>query len=316
LMRRKGQASVSAVVVFLSALIALGLMATLLPPIVGVLSGFREGLKERGERSSELIRIYIHSTDETENAPPVITIINGWDRESILTDYVVVGWDGKVLASGKFGSIKITTAGESPQSKPTSGLMGGTIDGLRIPAGARIDLTPAHFGLSYSTFAEMAKAVKAIYVRTAEGNSFGSSYGPPPKMTADYQIVIVRATTSSATTSSVVTAPRPSGTSGGGSSTSSTPSGGRGGSDSGTSGGEGGGTNPQPPLPQICEFVISNTGSAQTVCSPNNSSESGSGSGSGRSSGSSSSTDGTSSSSGSSGSGSGAGGSRQLPQPV
>jgi len=294
LMRRKGQASVSAVVVFLSALIALGLMATLLPPIVGVLSGFREGLKERGERSSELIRIYIHSTDETENAPPVITIINGWDRESILTDYVVAR-DGRILAAGK---------------------MGGSLDGIRIPAGARIDLTPAHFGLSYSTFAEMAKAVKAIYVRTAEGNSFGSSYGPPPKMTADYQIVIVRATTSSATTSSVVTAPRPSGTSGGGSSTSSTPSGGRGGSDSGTSGGEGGGTNPQPPPPQICKFVISNTGSAQTVCSPNNSSESGSGSGSGRGSGSSSSTDGTSSSSGSSGSGSGAGGSRQLPQPA
>jgi hypothetical protein len=170
-MRREGQgsASISAVVVFLSALLALGLMATILPPVSNVLSGFREGLRERGERGSELIRIYIHTANETELEPPIITIINGYDRESILTDYVVVARDGRVLAAGK---------------------MGGSLGGVRIPAGARIDLTPADFGLSYGTFAAIADEVKAIYVRTAEGNSFGSSYGPPPKISPDYQLNI------------------------------------------------------------------------------------------------------------------------------
>jgi hypothetical protein len=170
-MRRRGQgsASISAVVVFLSALLALGLMATVLPPVADVLSGFREGLRERGERGSELIRIYIHTANETENEPPIITIINGYDKESILTDYVVVARDGRILAAGK---------------------MGGSLGGIRIPAGARIDLTPADFGLSYGTFAAMADEVKAIYVRTAEGNSFGSSYGPPPKVSVDYQLNI------------------------------------------------------------------------------------------------------------------------------
>jgi hypothetical protein len=172
-MRRKGQgsASISAVVVFLSALLALGLMATILPPVANVLSGFREGLRERGERGSELIRIYIHTANETELEPPIITIINGYDRESVLTDYVVVARDGRVLAAGK---------------------MGGSLGGIRIPAGARIDLTPADFGLSYGTFAAMADEVKAIYVRTAEGNSFGSSYGPPPKINPDYQLSITQ----------------------------------------------------------------------------------------------------------------------------
>ena len=169
MMRKKGQgsASISAVVVFLSALLALGLMATVLPSVANVFSGFREGLRERGERGSELIRIYIHTANETEVEPPIITIINGYDRESILTDYVVVARDGRVLAAGK---------------------MGGSLNGIRIPAGARIDLTPADFGLSYGTFAAMADEVKAIYIRTAEGNSFGSSYGPPPKINPDYQL--------------------------------------------------------------------------------------------------------------------------------
>jgi hypothetical protein len=172
-MRREGQgsASISAVVVFLSALLALGLMATILPPVSNVLSGFREGLRERGERGSELIRIYIHTANETELEPPIITIINGYDRESILTDYVVVARDGRVLAAGK---------------------MGESLGGIRIPAGARIDLTPADFGLSYGTFAAMADEVKAIYVRTAEGNSFGSSYGPPPKISPDYQLSVTQ----------------------------------------------------------------------------------------------------------------------------
>ena len=262
-MRREGQgsASISAVVVFLSALMALGLMAALLPPIAGVLSGYKAGLKEMGERGSELIRIYIHSTDETEYASPVITIINGWDRESILTDYVVVAKDGRVLASGK---------------------MGGGLGGIRVPAGARIDLTPADFKLSYGTFAAMADAVKAIYVRTSEGNSFGSSYGPPPKITADYQIVTVLAT-SSATTTSVVTANRPSGSSGGAPSTSSTSSGGGGGSSSGGGGGGGGGTDWA--QPKKCTLTAPNKAQCQTP----DQSPSGGGSGSSSAGGSSSS---------------------------
>jgi uncharacterized membrane protein YgcG len=506
-MRRKGQgsASISAVVVFLSALMALGLMATILPPIAGAISGYKAGLKERGERGSELIRIYIHSTDETEYAPPVITIINGWDRESILTDYFVVGWDGRVLASGKFGSVGVVTAVDeatpnqpstpsggvikvtpsSPQSQPTqpskpsqsggqtsggsaggwgtssgtgggssssnqqpsspsgsstggspsvsgqpsqpaqmfqpsqptqasqltqssyrppdystsyrydivygggssassssssasassssssgsysyssgsgssssssgaggggsstgrsnyyrppdyqyrgvafviagvyavlaaSGMMGGSLDGLRVPAGARIDLTPAHFGLSYSTFAEMAKAVKAIYVRTSEGNSFGSSYGPPPKITADYQIVTVLAT-SSATTTSVVTVNRPSGPSGGTPSTSSSSSSSSGGGGGSSSGGGGGGGGTDWGQPKICTL----TAPHKAQCQMPDQSPSGSDSGSSGAGGSSSSSGsgGTSSSSGggsSSGTGgSGSGGGRQLPQPV
>jgi hypothetical protein len=38
----------------------------------------------------------------------------------------------------------------------------------------------------------MADEVKAIYIRTAEGNSFGSSYGPPPKIDPDYQLSITQ----------------------------------------------------------------------------------------------------------------------------
>jgi hypothetical protein len=175
LMRRRGQgsASISAVVVFLSALLALGLMATILPPVANVLSGFREGLRERGERGSELIRIYIHSTDETESGRPIITIVNGWDKESILTDYVVVARDGRILTAGK---------------------MGGSLSGIRLAPGARIDLAPSDFGLSYPIFAAMADEVKAIYIRTAEGNSFGSSYGPPPSISYDYQVFVSRTT--------------------------------------------------------------------------------------------------------------------------
>jgi hypothetical protein len=40
----------------------------------------------------------------------------------------------------------------------------------------------------------MADEVKAIYIRTAEGNSFGSSYGPPPKSNLDYQLRILQST--------------------------------------------------------------------------------------------------------------------------
>jgi hypothetical protein len=299
LMRRKGQgsASISAVVVFLSTLLALGLMAALLPPIAGVLSGHKAGLKEMGERGSELIRIYIHSTDETEYAPPVITIVNGWDRESILTDYVVVAKDGRVLSSGK---------------------MGGGLNGIRVPAGAKIDLTPADFGLSYGTFAAIADVVKAIYVRTSEGNSFGSSYGPPPKITADYQIVTVLAT-SSATTTSVVTVNRPSGpsgASGGTPSTSGTSSGGGGGSGSGGGGG-GGGTGPDPP--KMCTLTAPHKAQCQTPDqSPSGGGSGSSGAGGNSSSGGSGGTSGSSgggSSSGGSTGGSGSGGGRHLPQP-
>jgi hypothetical protein len=300
-MRRKGQgsASISAVVVFLSALIALGLMAALLPPIAGVLSGYKAGLKETGERGSELIRIYIHSTDETEYAPPIITIINGWDRDSILTDYVVVARDGRILATGK---------------------MKGSPNGLKIPAGARIDLTPADFGLSYGAFAAMADAVKAIYVRTSEGNSFGSSYGPPPKITADYQIVTVLAT-SSATTTSVVTVNRPSGSSGsngasgGTPSTPSTSSGGGGGSGSGGGGG-GGSTGP---TERKCTLTAPHKAQCQTPDqSPSGSDSGSSGAGGSSSSGGSGGTSGSSgggSSSGGNTGGSGSRGGRHLPQP-
>jgi hypothetical protein len=291
-MKRKGQgsASISAVVVFLSALLALGLMATILPPIAGAISGYKAGLKERGERGSELIRIYIHSTDETEYASPVITVVNGWDRESILTDYVVVARDGRVLSSGK---------------------MGGGLGGIRVPAGVKIDLTPADFGLSYGTFAVMADAVKAIYVRTSEGNSFGSSYGPPPKITADYQIVTVLAT-SSATTTSVVTVNRPSGSSGGAPSTSSTSSGGGGGSSSGGGGG-GGGTGPAEP--KKCTLIAPHKAQCQTPDQSPSDSVSGS-SGAGGSSSSNGSGGTSGSSGGGSGSSSGSGGGRHLPQPV
>jgi hypothetical protein len=293
-MRRKGQGSVSisAVVVFLSALVALGLMATMLPPIAGAISGYKAGLKERGERGSELIRIYIHSTDETEYDSPVITIVNGWDKESILTDYVVVAKDGRVLSSGK---------------------MRGGLNGIRVPAGAKIDLTPADFGLSYGTFAAMADAVKAIYVRTSEGNSFGSSYGPPPKITADYQIVTVLATRFT-TTTSVVTVNRPSGPSGGSSGSGSGGGGGSGSGDGGGDGGGGGGTGSTPP-PRICEF----TGPLQLNCQTPDQSPSGGGSGSSGAGGGSSSS-GSGGTSGSSGGGSGSSsdsrGGRYLPDPI
>lgn len=166
---RRGSAPVSGTAVLLAFVLAVGLLTALLPLSGQLLFGVREGLKEKGERSSELIRIYIHSVNETELNPPVITIINGHDRDSILTDYVVVARDGRVLRTGK---------------------MGGSINGIRLPAGSSIDLRPQDFGLSYATFAAMADEVKAIYIRTAEGNSFGSSYGPPPKVAPDVNISV------------------------------------------------------------------------------------------------------------------------------
>jgi hypothetical protein len=287
-------------------------MATVLPPVADVLSGFREGLRERGERGSELIRIYIHTANETENEPPIITIINGYDKESILTDYVVVARDGRVLAAGKM-----------------EGSLSGIISGIRIPAGARIDLTPADFGLSYGTFAAMADEVKAIYIRTAEGNSFGSSYGPPPKITVDYQIVTVLATSSATTTSvvtktSVVTATKPSGSSGGTPSTpssSSSSSGGGGGSSSGGGGG-GGGTGP---TERICTLTAPNKAQCQTPDQSGSGSSDAGGSSSSSGSGGTSGSSGGGSSSGSrppdyvvgggSSSSSSSGGGRPLPVP-
>jgi hypothetical protein len=156
---RLGSASVSAVAVFIALLLAIGALAALSPTVSQLFSANREGLRERGERGAELVRIYVHSTDETELGQPVITIINSHDRPSILTDYVVVSRRGEVLAAGK---------------------VGGSLSGLRLEPGERVDMQPGDLGLSYARFAEMADAVKAIYFRTAEGNSFGSSYGPPP----------------------------------------------------------------------------------------------------------------------------------------
>jgi hypothetical protein len=156
---RLGSASVSAVAVFIALLLAIGALAALSPTVSQLFSANREGLREGGERGAELVRIYVHSTDETELGEPVITIINSHDRPSILTDYVVVSRRGEVLAAGK---------------------VGGSLSGLRLEPGERVDMRPGDLGLSYATFAEMADAVKAIYFRTAEGNSFGSSYGPPP----------------------------------------------------------------------------------------------------------------------------------------
>jgi hypothetical protein len=171
---RLGSASVSAVAVFIALLLAIGALAALSPTVSQLFSANREGLREGGERGAELVRIYVHSTDETELGEPVITIINSHDRPSILTDYVVVSRRGGVLAAGK---------------------VGGSLSGLRLEPGERVDMRPGDLGLSYATFAEMADAVKAIYFRTAEGNSFGSSYGPPPD--DDAQIIYSFSTTRS-----------------------------------------------------------------------------------------------------------------------
>ena len=157
---RRGSAPISALAVFIALLLAVGMLAALAPTVSQLFAASREDLRERGERGAELVRIYVHSTDETELGQPIITIINSHDRPSILTDYVVVSRSGAVLAAGK---------------------VGGSLSGLRLEPGERVDLRPSDLGLGYATFAAMADAVKAIYFRTSEGNSFGSSYGPPPE---------------------------------------------------------------------------------------------------------------------------------------
>jgi len=73
---------------------------------------------------------------------------------------VVVARSGAILAAGKVGD---------------------SLSGLRLEPGERVDIHPNDLGLNYATFAAMADEVRAIYFRTAEGNSFGSSYGPPPE---------------------------------------------------------------------------------------------------------------------------------------
>ena len=156
---RMGSAPISAVAIFIALLLGLGFLATLAPSVSQLFSGVREGLREGGERGAELVRIYIHSDDGTELGAPVITVVSAHDADSWLTDYVVVARDGSVIAAGK---------------------VGGALGGLRLPPGGRVDLDPRSLGLGYATFAELADNVKAIYFRTSEGNSFGSSYGPPP----------------------------------------------------------------------------------------------------------------------------------------
>lgn len=164
-MKRLGSASVGAVGIIITALLIFFVLSAIHPEMVAGVVGAAQHLRRRAEASSELIRIYVHSTDGTELGEPVITLINGWDKDSYITDFIVIDRSGRLINYGKFEPV------------------------LELKSGQKVDLPASAFHISYNNFDEFAREVKGIYVRTLEGNSFGSSFGPPPSQYAnlDYE---------------------------------------------------------------------------------------------------------------------------------
>ena len=117
----------------------------------------QQAVAEEGEIHSELLRIYIYPKNESDPlSEPIVTVINPSSTEVALTQIVAIKRDGELLKAGML-----------PQT-------------LAIPPSSRTTVELSALGLQFNSFLETAQTLKAAYLVTGRGNSFGSTFGPPP----------------------------------------------------------------------------------------------------------------------------------------
>ena len=117
----------------------------------------RGAVGQAAETHSELLRIYIHPKNESDpSSEPMLTIFNPSPREVMLKQIVAVKKDGGVLKAGML-----------PQS-------------LSIPPSSKTTIQLSALGLQFNSFLDAVQTLKVAYLVTARGNSFGSTFGPPP----------------------------------------------------------------------------------------------------------------------------------------
>ena len=117
----------------------------------------QKAIGEAGEAHSELLRVYVHPKNNSDPlSRPIVTIINPSPREVVLRQLVAVKRDGGLLKAGML-----------PQE-------------LTIPPSSRTTVELSALGLQFNSFLEVAQTLKAAYLITGRGNSFGSTFGPPP----------------------------------------------------------------------------------------------------------------------------------------
>ena len=120
---------------------------------------------EAAETHSELLRIYIHPKNESDpSSEPVVTIFNPSPREVTLRQIVAVKRNGGVLKAGML-----------PQ-------------GLSIPPSSKTTVQLSALGLQFNSFLDAVQTLKVAYLVTARGNSFGSTFGPPPPEILEGQV--------------------------------------------------------------------------------------------------------------------------------
>ncbi|RLI29063.1 hypothetical protein DRO58_00760 [Candidatus Bathyarchaeota archaeon] len=125
----------------------------------------RGAIGQAAETHSELLRIYIHPKNESDpSSEPMVTIFNPSPREVMLKQIVAVKRDGGVLKAGML-----------PQS-------------LSIPPSSKTTIRLSALGLQFNSFLDAAQTLKVAYLITARGNSFGSTFGPPPPEILEGQV--------------------------------------------------------------------------------------------------------------------------------
>jgi len=131
----------------------------------GFIAGAGRSVSQAGEVRSELVRIYIHPRDESNlNSEPVATLLNPSSREVVLRQLVAVDWSGGVVRAGLL-----------PQE-------------ITLPPSSKTTIQLSALGLSYGSFIDAVRALRAVYLVTGRGNSFGSSFGPPPRELLEGQV--------------------------------------------------------------------------------------------------------------------------------
>jgi len=126
-------------------------------------------LQMQASKAQELVRIYIHSTDGSIEAPARITFVNAWGFESRIRNILIFN-----RALQPLHNVSV----QPP---------------LTLRPGAKISLNPSDIGLSYPDFKSLADNVGLIVAYTDLGNRFGSTWGMPKEdnlagVTTSYQV--------------------------------------------------------------------------------------------------------------------------------
>jgi len=126
-------------------------------------------LMMQASKAQELVRIYIHSTDGSIEAPARITFVNAWGFESRIRNILIFD-----RALQPLHNVSV----QPP---------------LILRPGAKVSLTPTDIGLSYPDFKTLADNVGLIVVYTDLGNRFGNTWGMPKEdnlagVTTSYQV--------------------------------------------------------------------------------------------------------------------------------